>query len=548
MGFSGLSNVRQGLFASQEALRITSENIQNASTKGYARRVATFTSTTPTGNIGISVHGEVMRDKYLDSKVFNETGITAEWETKSSYYDRLMGIIDEPTDYSISQVTNDFFAAFQNLSNEPSNISYRVATIDAAEQFTNLLNNMAVQFENVQAELNEDIYSYTAVVNGLIEDIAELNGKIYQVEIAGKDASYLKDTLHNKINELAQYGDVTVEEVNKGKLVNGAEDIKTKITFGGYVVVNHTNTEKLVCVKRQDKKNAEDIEGLYDIELESGSKLELSSGKIKALIELRDGDGKSDASWIKGVVYYMKELNNFARTFAKAFNEGIIDYNKDGNVTADEKVNGYADGYTFNSIDNPVKDAAGNPIPDADGNLTYEAAGLRFFTINNSTSKEFVSEILDPANPDSLINLDLNDVNGLYENVTAKNISISSDILNDIENMLCSFTDPEYENDVQAILDLINFREDTKIYNSGDVDGFIEGFITSVGLDASKAKALTELHSTLLEESANSQAAYSDVSLDEEATFAVQYQYMYKACANLVNIYTDLYDSLISAL
>ena len=157
MGFSGLNQVMQGLFASQEAIRISGENIQNASTAGYARRVATFNATSPTGNVGVYVTGNVMRDSYLDSKVWIESGITSEWETKANYYDRLMGIIDEPTDYSISQVTNDFFSAFSQLATEPSNSSYRISTIEAANQFTNLLNNMASQFENVQAEINEDV-------------------------------------------------------------------------------------------------------------------------------------------------------------------------------------------------------------------------------------------------------------------------------------------------------------------------------------------------------------------------------------------------------
>jgi len=303
MGFSGLSNVMQGLFSSQEALRITSQNIQNASTDGYARRVAKFSSTTPTGNAGVSVSGEVMRDNYLDSKVWNETSISTEWSTKSDYYDRIMGIIDEPTDYSISQVTNDFFKAFETLANEPSNISYRVATIDAAEQFTNLLNNMGAQLENLQGEINEDIYTYVSVVNGIIDEIADLNNKIYQTEIAGRDASFLKDTLNTKIEELSKYGDVTVEEVYKGKLSNGAEDRKTVVTFGGFVVVSHNKPTKLTCVKREIKTNPEDIEGLYDIELETGSRLDFRSGKLKGLLELRDGDGNSDTSWIKGIVY-----------------------------------------------------------------------------------------------------------------------------------------------------------------------------------------------------------------------------------------------------
>lgn len=551
MGFSGLNSVMQGMFSSQEALRITSENIQNSSTEGYARRVATFSSTTPSGNIAVSVKGVVMRDSYLDSKVWREKSISTEWATKTNYYNKLMGIIDEPTDYSLSEVTNDFFSAFENLANEPSNVSYRISTIDAAKQFTDMLNNMASSLESLQRELNEDVYTYVTEVNGIIEEIGELNGRIYETEISGRDASYLRDTLHNKINELSQYGNVTVEEIDKGKLTNGAQDIKTIVTFGGFVVVNHTNTTKINCVKRDVKNNPEDIEGLYDIKLDTGSELDFTAGKLKALMEIRDGDGESDVSWVKGAVYYMRELNSFAVTFVKAFNEGITDYNGDGVIdvkynadgTIDkdnsEKINGYADGYTFNSIDNPVLDANGDPVL-VDGKKTYEPAGLRFFTPNGISSAEFTAGLTDTST--------LEDKNALYEGVTAKNISIASEILSDEENMLCSFTNPEYENDVQAILDLISFREDTDIFPKGDIDRFIEGLVSSVGLDASKAESLNNLHDTLLKDSINSQAAYSDVSLDEEATFAIQFQYMYKSCANLVNIYSELYDSLLNAL
>lgn len=545
MGFSGLSQVMQGLFASQEAIRISGQNIQNAATQGYARRVATFSSTAPTGNIGVNVQGVVMRDNYLDSKVWIENGITTEWTTKSNYYDRLMGIIDEPTDYSVTQVTNDFFSAFNKLATEPSNISYRISTVTAAEQFTNLLNNTASQLEALQTELNEDIYTNVKAVNTLIDEIAELSMTVYNTEIAGRDASFTRDTLQNKISELSEYGNVTVTEKNHGKLINGANDIRMTISFGGMVVVNHGNVTKLTCAKRDTKTNAEDIEGLYDIEMETGSKLDFTSGKLKALLEIRDGDGESDTSWIKGIVYYMRDLNDFAKKFAKAFNEGFVDNNGDGTIAADEKSKGYADAYTFNSIDNPiVDDITGDPILDADGNMQYEPAGLRFFTTNNMTSAEFVGNAaeLDKANNT------FENVNNLYENVTAKNISISADILNDIENMACSFTDPAYENDVQAILDLVAFRENTDLFGSGDIDGFLEGMITSVGLDASKSISLSELHSTLLDQAKQNQSSYSDVSVDEETTFTIQFQQMYKACANLVNIYSELYDSLLGAI
>ena len=545
MGFSGLSQVTQGLFASQEAIRITGENVQNASTKGYARRVATFASVAPTGHIGVNVSGVVMRDSYLDSKVWIENGITTEWSTKANYYDRLMGIVDEPSDYSITQVTNDFFSSFQKLANEPSNTSYRIATVTAAEQFTNLLNNTAAQLETLQTELNEDVYTNVQAVNSLIDEIAELSISVYNTEIAGRDASYTRDALQNKIAELSEYGNVTVTQKSHGKLINGADDMRMTISFGGMVVVNHGNTTKLACVKRETKNNIEDIEGLYDVEMETGSQLDLTSGKLKALLDIRDGDGENNTSWVKGVVYYMREMNNFASTFAKAFNEGMVDNNGDGEISDDEKVKGYADAFTFNSIDNPIKDpVTGDPLLDADGKMQYEPAGLRFFTIDNMKSEEFVgtAEETDKAN-----NTHKN-VSDLYKNVTAKNISISADILNDIENMACSFTDPEYENDVQAILDLIGFRENTDMFGTGDGDGFLEGMIASVGLDAQKSISLSEMHSTLLDQAKQNQSSYSDVAIDEETTYAVQFQQMYKACANLINVYSELYDSLLMAV
>jgi len=325
--------------------------------------------------------------------------------------------------------------------------------------------------------------------------------------------------LEEKVKELSKYGNVEVKEEVRGKLVNGGDDIRTTVTFGGVVIVDNFKATELICEKRIEKNNLEDLDGLYRVTTKEGTSLDLSSGSLKATLELRDGDGNGE-TWVKGVTYYQRELNKFARTFAKAFNEGITDYNNDGIVTDDEKSLGYADAYVYSSPDDAVA-----------------PAGIRFFTIDGVSSAEFLNG-----------ETDLNNINALYDNVTAKNIKLSSDVLDNIGSIISSFESPTYETDTQTILDLIAFREDTKIFGTGDVDSFVESVVTSVGLDADMAFTLNETNAALLDQAVNNRSAYSDVSIDEETTYMIMYQKMYKACANALSTYSKIFDTLLASV
>jgi len=519
MSFSGLNISMRGLFASQSALDITSQNITNTSTPGYVRRVATFKSISDAGVKGVSVAGERMRDSFLDNKVWTQNAITNEWSTKSQYYEDIMGVFDEPSDYSINVVINEFFGAFQSLADAPSDMSYRTQVLQKAYQFTDILNNMSSQLEKLQYDLNEKVKVQVTGINSLTEEIAKLTKDIYNTEVVGGDASYSRDMLEEKIKELSQYGNVEVKEESRGKLINGGDDIRISVSFGGTVIVDNFKSVELVCEKRIENKNLEDIDGLYRVTTKEGTSLDLSAGSLKALLELRDGDGSGE-TWVKGVTYYQRELNKFARTFVKAFNEGIKDYNNDGLITDDEKTLGYADAYVYSSPD----DAAA-------------PAGIRFFTIDGVSSIEFING-----------ETDINNINALYDNVTAKNIKLSSDVMNNIGNVISSFDSPTYETDTQSILDLIAFREDTNIFGTGDVDSFVESIVTSVGLDADMSFTLTETNEALLKQAESNRSAYSDVSIDEETTYLIMYQKMYKACANAISTYSKIYDTLLASV
>ena len=106
----------------------------------------------------------------------------------------------------------------------------------------------------------------------------------------------------------------------------------------------------LKCESRETKLNEEDIENLYEVSWADGNKLQLKSGELKAYIDMRDGndgiigsDGRASPN-CKGIPYYQRKMNEFVRTFALSFNEGIIDTDGDGVL---DNIEGHVDGFTL---------------------------------------------------------------------------------------------------------------------------------------------------------------------------------------------------------
>ena len=76
MAFFELNIAMSGLFAAQRGLQVTSNNITNASTKGYSRQVLSQKADTPLTGLGVGMTGtgvattgvNRLRNSYLDTK------------------------------------------------------------------------------------------------------------------------------------------------------------------------------------------------------------------------------------------------------------------------------------------------------------------------------------------------------------------------------------------------------------------------------------------------------------------------------------------------
>jgi len=528
MAFFGLDVASRGLLASRNALNVVNQNITNSTTKGYSRKVATIRASNPAPASGAGMLGtgselvsvDRIRDDYLDTKVWGEQSVTTEWSNKSEYLQQISDIMCGTDVLNAGDAVNEFFTAYSKYAKDPTDTN-RVVFLQAGEDFVNSFKSMANDLEELQNTLNIELKSQVNEINSLADRIARMNKEIYDLEVRGQDANTLRDERALLIEELSQFADIKYEERNCGKLQNGKDDIRVSISIGGMTLVNHFDTAKLELVERGAKTNPEDIDGLYDIKWETGNIFNVKSGSLKAILDVRDGTGDSIDNFTKGVPYYTKQINEFAKTFVKAFNEGI----KGNDTTAANKSMGHADGYVSNS-------KAGDDLPH-----------IRFFTMDNMSSAEFAVD----ADGNPIDETDLEARNALYDNITAKNLSLSKDVVESIGNIFSTKNIGDID-DTGTLYDLISFREDKTMFEQGNVEDVISSWISTIGSQVKNSEKLQENHEATLQQLQNNRDAYSGVSLSEEMTEMLKYQQLYQSCAKMINVMSGIYDTLINAI
>lgn len=314
-GWVGFNTAVSGLLGSQKSLYTVSHNITNAETPGYSRQKASQRAANAFNLPGIGLLGtgaevysiDRIRDSYTDYKYWTESAPKGEWEVKNKNLEQVEVLFNEPSDSSFRQYLDDFFTSLENLSTNPSDMSYRADVREKAVAFTKHINDTAKRLANLKEELNGTIKTKVDTINDLSHQIGALNKQIYSLEIGGTKANDLRDKRELLIDELSKIANVQVNEIkgSENKLNNG----KVTISLNGIALVDHMNVTEMSY-----KKNGDNV----DVEWENGTPLNIKSGELKGLMDMTKGDGQD--GHYRGIPYYQERLDNFAGTFATIFN------------------------------------------------------------------------------------------------------------------------------------------------------------------------------------------------------------------------------------
>ncbi|MDP4093188.1 MAG: flagellar hook-associated protein FlgK [Bacillota bacterium] len=507
--FFGLNIAVNGLYSAQRSLDVVNHNISNVNTPGYSRQQVVQVASKPmalydgTGMMGTGseVTGITrVRDEYLDFKYWSENRTSGEWDTKSTQLTNVEAIFNEPSDSGFNKIMGDFYNSLHELAKDPSSPANRAIVQQKGVTLAKYFNSTAANFEKMQADVNDCVRIDVDHVNSMADQIQQLNRQIYTSELDGSTASDLRDQRTVLVDQLSKLVNIDANEVVVGKLPSGLDDKHFVITISGKALVDHFQVSKLALAPRTSQLNADDSPNLYDVKWADGNSLNIKGGELRGYLDIRDGnngkvglDGVTATPMYKGIPYYMNKMDQFARTFAKDFN------------------NIHSAGYGYNDT----------------------AGGTDFFTILGSDD-----------NPISTYDFS----KMTYNDMTAANISVSGDIMNDSNKIATSDSNTNQVGNINTLNKLLDTRTDDNMFSEGAPEDFMKSLVSTLGVDSQQAKIFSNIQGSVINQVTNQRSSVSGVSIDEEMANLIKYQQAYNASARMINTMAEVYDTLINKL
>jgi len=197
----------------------------------------------------------------------------------------------------------------------------------------------------------------------------------------------------------------------------------------------------------------------------------------------------------KGIPYYMGKLNEFVRTYSRAYND----------------------------IHRSGRDANDDP-------------GLDFFNgYDKVTGDNF--DFSDPA-------VGFKE----YYKVTAANFTVTKEVYTDPSKVVTAteITNGVEENDI--VEKLIALKENKSLFKQGAPAAFLQTLVAEIGIDTDKATTFAASQTNILSMITNQRLSVSGVDMDEEGMNLIRYQFAYNLSAKAISVMDEIYNKLINEM
>lgn len=222
MSISSLNIALSGLKAAQKGLDVTSNNIANASTPGYTRKILPqSTAMSGTGPVGVQVD-DIIRsiNMTLLRDLFHQSSAVSSFETRERFLSQIQafhGSSDSET--SISAQLGDLKNSFQQLADSP-NDPLKINNVLAEAQFTvQKFNDLAALVTQLRNDAQNEAAGVVSDVNSLLRTLASLNNSIKTQTVNGRSAADLEDQRDYIVQQISEKIDVTFYKNSENILV-----------------------------------------------------------------------------------------------------------------------------------------------------------------------------------------------------------------------------------------------------------------------------------------------------------------------------------------
>lgn len=614
--FLGLNTGLSGLSYFQSALNTTSHNISNANTEGYSRQQVLASASDALrlrqsyGMMGTGITSESvdrLRNEFYDNKYWASSSKYNQYNAEFEKLSQLQTYMNEMAGDSgytkwLSQMSN----ALQDLSDNPSDYTTRISYTLTADGFTDMVNEMANNFQLTQKSINDEIEIAVTEINSLSKQIYELTQQIINIELKGANANDLRDKRGVCIDKLSEYVDVDVVEksimygVGKDQVPSSAKSLAIRVN--GRILVDEMEFNELMVVPRSQNINQNDVEGLVDIYWKNADnsageifQTTRTEGKLAGLFNIRDGN---NGEMFSGTIAEKTDQPPTIKvSLEKSINinhlnipaQGIInlngrDYMYDG-WTAEYDEDGNLNNFVFDNMtmyneknveveamfpDNIVgfvgrigEYNSNKGIPyymarlnelvrtfsDYMNDLTTSGVdkngdpGLDMFTAEDSYGKDYVFKSVMPGSGT------ISSSETSYYRLTALNWELNSAWKEDPAKVVVSYKEDIEQGNVEArpIVDKIMFgMTDQSMFEQGSVAHYMQAITTNMAVDIAKMEAFTSNQDDIRYTIDNQRKSFSGVDENEETSDLVKFQHLYDLASKVISVLNEVYDKLIN--
>ena len=282
---------RNAMQTARQGAEIAGHNLANASNPIYARQrvkiaaaVAIPTDKGPQGSGSEVARLEQIRDYAIDKALVSEKSVTAYLEAKQRQLRRAETALGQTIDrqnidagesysqYGVAEGLTGLFNSFQALSANPTSTAERQTALFNAQKLSDKFNALDRRLTDLRKSVNEEISDEITNINVKLEEVAYLAASIGNTELVEGAANEVRDAMQHTLEQLSQYVNISTTTNDDGKLsvfVDGAEMVTANAM---------TNSVQL----------ATDANGLHSLAEANGDPIELKSGSLKGLIDVRD--------------------------------------------------------------------------------------------------------------------------------------------------------------------------------------------------------------------------------------------------------------------
>ncbi len=247
--FGGLQTSLRGLLAHQRMLDVASHNIGNADTIGYTRQTTTLTAAP-----GIAVNGATsgatnwlgqgvdvtsfnrMRDEYLDISSRTQNMLLGERGTTAEGLSRADAAFGEPSPQGLNALMDKMWSSFQTLANNPTDTGARAQVVSDAKNLTDAMKGVDARLAQIGTDAATEYAQLTSApgnkIGAYADELAKLNDAISEAVTGGQQPNDMMDRRDLILDELAQFGQVSVSNQGFGRISVSFGDASSPLVDG----------------------------------------------------------------------------------------------------------------------------------------------------------------------------------------------------------------------------------------------------------------------------------------------------------------------------